>query len=369
MDPGYTPKDQQIATFGANHMEFVPWGAQLVRCTYAAGQGRYGIGGQFGEIDFRYNRSANPLELNFKSDSISMNFRSGFTPNYPPHAVKLFTIVLSFEEDIPDISIPWIISGDSYATPGSDSYYINEINLADLLTKEYAQEYVNTYLAPLDYKVHVEYLRIDQDVEYNGDVGLSFVINDFTLTDVNTDFADSYNELLSAIDGLELAKGIILHDGAKIRTSGAQGLMFGTMVDSAIKNAYIASGYTPTVYGTVLLPENLIPVGEELTKETAKAVYKEFDANEYPNLAEYKVYLIGWTTELQMTRNITARSYVVYEKEGADPITVYSSNTVTRSVYTVAINIYNSVENPDPPLEDNLENGRIAYNWLIGGGA
>jgi hypothetical protein len=236
-----------------------------------------------------------------------------------------------------------------------------------LLTKEYAQEYVNTYLAPLDYKVHVEYLRIDQDVEYNGDVGLSFVINDFTLTDVNTDFADSYNELLSAIDGLELAKGIILHDGAKIRTSGAQGLMFGTMVDSAIKNAYIASGYTPTVYGTVLLPADMIPAGGELTKETAKAVYKEFDANEYPNLAEYKVYLIGWTTELQMTRNITARSYVVYEKEGADPITVYSSNTVTRSVYTVAINIYNSVENPDPPLEDNLENGRIAYNWLISG--
>ncbi|NLN82620.1 MAG: hypothetical protein GX136_08775, partial [Clostridiales bacterium] len=265
------------------------------------------------------------------------------------------------------ISIPWIISGDSYATPGSDSYYINEINLADLLTKEYAQEYVNTYLAPLDYKVHVEYLRIDQDVDYNGDPGLSFVINDFTLTDVNTDFADSYNELLSAIDGLELAKGIILHDGAKIRTSEPQGLMFGTMVDSDAGDLYIASGYTPTVYGTVLLPENLIPVGEELTKETAKAVYKEFDANEYPNLAEYKVYLIGWTTELQMTRNITARSYVVYEKEGADPITVYSSNTVTRSVYTVAINIYNE-ESGNPPLEDNLENGPIAYNWLIGGG-
>jgi hypothetical protein len=67
-----------------------------------------------------------------------------------------------------------------------------------------------------------------------------------------------------------------------------------------------------------------------------------------------------------MTRNITARSYVVYEKEGADPITVYSSNTVTRSVYTVAINIYNE-ESGNPPLENNLENGRIAYNWLISG--
>ena len=143
--------------------------------------------------------------------------------------------------------------------------------------------------------------------------------------------------------------------------------MFGTMVDSAIKNAYIASGYTPTVYGTVLLPADMIPAGGELTKETAKAVYKEFTANEYPNLSEYSVYLIGWTEESQMTREITARSYVVYQK-GEEQITVYSSNTVTRSVYTVAINIYNE-ESGNSPLEDNLENGRTAYNWLTGGGA
>jgi hypothetical protein len=365
MEPGYTPKDQQIATFGANHMEFVPWGAQLVRCTYAAGQGRYGIGGQFGEIDFRYNRSENPLPLNFKNDSISLSIVSGLYPSLPEHAVKSFTIVLSFSENIPDISIPWMISGNDYATPNSNSVFEATINLADVLTKEYAKSYADLYLAPLDYKVNVEYIRIDQTIEYNGDVGLSFLINDFTLTYMKTDVADATAELQAAIDGLETVKETTLHDGAKIRTSGAQGLMFGTMVDSAIKNAYIASGYTPTVYGTVLLPADMIPAGGELTKETAKAVYKEFTANEYPNLSEYSVYLIGWTEESQMTREITARSYVVYQK-GEEQIAVYSSNTVTRSVYTVAINIYNE-ESGNPPLEDNLENGRTAYNWLISG--
>lgn len=156
-----------------------------------------------------------------------------------------------------------------------------------------------------------------------------------------------------------------LHDGAKIRTSGAQGLMFGTVIDSDIKQLYIDSGYNPIAYGTVLLPADMIPAGSELTKDTNKAVYREFSASVYPDLAEYKVYLIGWTEESQMNRKITARSYVVYQK-GEKQITVYSNNTVTRSVYTVSINIYNE-DSGNPQLEDNFENGRTAYNWLIYG--
>ena len=203
MDPGYTPKDQQMTAFGADHMVFVPWGADLVRCTYAAGQGQYGVPGQFGTIDFRYNRSANPLELNFKNDTINLRVKSGFAPDYPSNAVKAFTIVLSFTEDIPDITIPWLISGNSgYITPNSESIYETTIKLANVLIRSYAQDYVDTYLKPLDYKVHLEYILIDQTIDYNGDVGLSFVINEFSLTDVEVGVTIAYNELQAAINAL-----------------------------------------------------------------------------------------------------------------------------------------------------------------------
>jgi hypothetical protein len=203
MDPGYTPKDQQTTVFGAEHMVFVPNGAQLVRCTYVGGQGKYGVDGQFGTIDFRYNRSQNPLPLNFKNDSISLSIVSGFYPSLPENAVKSFTIVLSFSENIPDISIPWMISGNDYATPNSNSVFEATINLADVLTKEYAKSYADLYLAPLDYKVNVEYIRIDQTIEYNGDVGLSFVINEFSRSRYKMSVTNAYNELQAALDGLE----------------------------------------------------------------------------------------------------------------------------------------------------------------------
>ena len=71
-----------------------------------------------------------------------------------------------------------------------------------MLIQSYAQDYVDTYLKPLDYKVHLEYILIDQTIDYNGDVGLSFVINEFSLTDVEVGVTIAYNELQAAINAL-----------------------------------------------------------------------------------------------------------------------------------------------------------------------
>jgi hypothetical protein len=358
---GYVSKDAQVDEFGVEYVQFVAHTGFLRASFRTAANGIYT---DFSNV-LRYNRSDDALPVDFKMDKIHIKVRSGGYWGEPMTDPRGFKATFHFKDGIEELVVPWMVTGqEGYVTPGDDCYYEVTIDLAEFLNQPFAQDYVTNYLEPNDYKAEIEYVTFGNDTVWNG---YATLIHEFELIDNNTHVADALAELQAAIDGLETVKETTLHDGAKIRTSGAQGLMFGTMVDSAIKNAYIASGYTPTVYGTVLLPADMIPAGGELTKETAKAVYKEFTANEYPNLSEYSVYLIGWTEESQMTREITARSYVVYQK-GEEQIAVYSSNTVTRSVYTVAINIYNE-ESGNPPLEDNLENGRTAYNWLISGGA
>ena len=368
----YLDGEEKIPLFGAaDDPNWEVIGSGTINKTSSETVPFHATGFNHENIYLNYNFGS-PVEIGFKKDKISFDVKSGKVDGNGDYisSVKFMTFAWCSEPTgTGGVDLTAYLDGSNPTgyggiLPTSGVNYVQSFELSEFIsrTDTLTQDFVTTKMVPNNYKLTLTRMWF---IVYSSTGGLT--INDFSLIKRNTAVADALDELQAAIDGLETVKETTLHDGAKIRTSGAQGLMFGTMVDSAIKNAYIASGYTPTVYGTVLLPADMIPAGGELTKETAKAVYKEFTANEYPNLSEYSVYLIGWTEESQMTREITARSYVVYQK-GEEQIAVYSSNTVTRSVYTVAINIYNE-ESGNPPLEDNLENGRTAYNWLTGGGA
>ena len=114
----------------------------------------------------------------------------------------------------------------------------------------------------------------------------------------------------------------LLMYGMQLRTSGVQGLRFIARLSGEYKNR------TDFSYGLVVLPGNLIPDGEELTIDTARAKtiesrddgFKIFDEDDEARL--YTVCITGIAAS-DYNRRYTVRAFIRYTVNGGEKI-VYS---------------------------------------------
>lgn len=112
--------------------------------------------------------------------------------------------------------------------------------------------------------------------------------------------------------------------GAQIRSSGAQGLRYGTSVDLTSPEG---SGYTIAGYGTVLISEAKWTANGkgELVKGYTGSAYREGTVLSSGSTAmEYGVTVVNIPVA-NYSSNILARSYIIYEKDG-NQVIVYNTN-------------------------------------------
>jgi hypothetical protein len=212
---GYVGQFQQESVFGGdNHIDFLPYGESSMRATYKQ-EAKEAYGGVFGNINFRYNHSEDLPVIDFKHDKLNVKIRSGILPELTtPINFKIsmqFKDVYSAWGPQADINIPWMAT-NGYVIPGTEELnsptdgvtFEATIDLAWVLEQEWEVDYLDGLFAGLDYKPELEYIWFRQDVKYAGDAGISFIIDELTLTKNITPVADATAELEAAIDGLEI---------------------------------------------------------------------------------------------------------------------------------------------------------------------
>ena len=180
---------------------------------------------------------------------------------------------------------------------------------------------------------------------------LLFLVLSLTVLPVITSAA-----VIPTADILEVTGATVRYADANGATTGdqAQGLRFAVTVDkfsrtylNAVKEeGYYTADNATTKFGIVIIPTDLIPDGEELSKDTPDAEVVIFDKIYAQNDDEitFTASLLGIPTE-DYTRGFTARAFMKVTRSGEDRYS-YSEEALSRTFVGVG-NIF---------YEENREN-------------